>query len=142
MQENRRRRTLLLILIPMLATFVGQRFYLHLAPIKHLMVGGCVIHHLYLGLVIQIPAAFIIAFGARNRILALLAPMALGVGSAMILDEAIYLITMECGRIDPEETSAFYRTPVSLWGAITLISIAVVLLLLLCRLRGNGQDAR
>ncbi len=40
MQGNRPRRTLLLILIPILVTFVGQRFYLHLAPITHLMVAG------------------------------------------------------------------------------------------------------
>ena len=140
MQENRPQRPLLLILIPMLATSVGQRFYLHLTPIKHLMVDGYVIHHLYLGLAIQIPAAFVLAFGVRNRILAFLVPIALGVGSAKILDEAIYLITMESGRIDPEETSVFYRTPVSLWGSIILVSSAVGLLLLLYTLRRRGQS--
>jgi len=92
--------------------------------------------------VIQIPAAFLLAFGVRQRLLAILAPIALGVGSAMILDEAIYLITMEASYIDPEVTSVFYRTPVSLWGAVILMSIAVGLLLLLYRLERSGQDGR
>jgi hypothetical protein len=142
MQENRPKRTLLLILIPMLATFIGQRFYLHLVPIRHILVGGYLVHHLYVGLLIEIPAAFILAFGVRNRLLAVLAPVALGMGSAMILDEATYLITMEAGYIDPDATSAFYRTPVSYWGAIILVSVAVGLLLVLYwfrRRRRNGS---
>jgi hypothetical protein len=140
MQETRPTRTLLLILIPMLATFIAQRFYLHFVPIKHLMVGPYLVHHLYVGLAIEIPAAFVLAFGVTNRPLASLALAALGVGSAMVLDEAIYLITMEAGYIDPEETSVFYRTPVSFWGALILMTIAVGLLLLLCRLRRGGPS--
>ena len=132
MQDPRTaQRTLLLILIPMLATFIIQRFSLHLSPIRHLFVGGYLIHHLFMGLVIQIPAAFILAFGYRNRFSAILAPVALGIGTAMELDEAVYLIAMEAAYIDPEKTGSFYRTPVSLWGAIVLVSISSVLLLLL-----------
>jgi hypothetical protein len=123
----------------MLLTFVGQRFYLHLVPIKHLMVAGHLVHHLFVGLLIQIPAAFILACGPRNRIVALIAPMALGIGTAMILDEAIYLIAMEAAFVDPEKTGDFYRTPVSLWGAIILVSIAAGLLLLLSYLNARGE---
>jgi hypothetical protein len=47
---------------------------------------------------------------------------------------------METGAIDPEETSAIYRTPVSFWGAIILMSIAVALLLLLYKLRRGGPS--
>src|SRR5215471_12944750 len=136
------RRTLLLVLIPMLATFIGQRFYLHVIPIKHLVVGGYLIHHLFLGLLIALPAAFVLAFGFRNRLLATAAPLLLGVGTAMVLDEAVYLVAMEATFIDPEETGPFYRTSVSLWGAIILVSIGAGLLLFLYRLasRGDGNS--
>ncbi|HMF13218.1 MAG TPA: hypothetical protein VKE94_12965 [Gemmataceae bacterium] len=125
------RRTLLLVMIPMLATFIGQRFYLHLIPIQHLVVGGYLIHHLFLGLLIALPAAFVLAFGFRNRLLAIAAPLLLGVGTAMVLDEAVYLVAMEATFIDPEKTGPFYRTSVSLWGAIILVSIGAGLLLFL-----------
>ena len=132
------RQTLLLVLIPMLATFIGQRFYLHVIPIKHLVVGGYLIHHLFLGLLIAIPSAFVLAFGFRNRLLAIATPLLFGVGTAMVLDEAVYLVAMEAAFIDPEETGPFYRTSVSLWGAIILLSVGAGLLLLLYRLASRG----
>jgi hypothetical protein len=54
MQENRPKRILILMLVPMLATFIGQRLFLHLVPIKHLMVAGYRVHHSYLGLLFEI----------------------------------------------------------------------------------------
>jgi hypothetical protein len=45
---------------------------------------------------------------------------------------------MEATFIDPEKTGAFYRTPVSLWGAIILVSIGAGLLLFLYRLASRG----
>jgi len=132
------RQTLLLVLIPMLATFIGQRFYLHVIPIKHLVVGGFLIHHLFLGLLIALPAAFVLAFGFRSRLSAIAAPLCLGVGTALVLDEAVYLVAMEATFIDPEETGPFYRTSVSLWGAIILVCIGAGLLLLLYRLASRS----
>ena len=132
------RRTLLLVLIPMLATFIGQRFYLHLIPIKHLVLAGYLIHHLFLGLLIALPAAFVLAFGFHNRLLAIAAPLLLGVGTALVLDEAVYLVAMEATFIDPEKTGPFYGTSVSLWGAIILVSIGAGLLLFLYRLASRS----
>ena len=136
------RQTLLLVLIPMLATFIAQRFYLHLIPIKHLVLAGFLIHHLFLCLLIALPAAFVLAFGFRNPIVTIAAPLLLGIGTAMVLDETVYLVAMEATFIDPEKTGAFYRTPVSLWGAIILVSIGAGLLLFLYRLasRGTGNS--
>jgi hypothetical protein len=120
----------------MLATFLGQRFYLHMVPIRHLYVAGHLVHHLFVGILIEIPAAFLLAFGVRNRLQALLAPAALGVGSAMVLDEAIYL-TLTDG------SDAGYRSAVSLWGAITLITLATGLLFMLYGLRrGEAEPGR
>jgi hypothetical protein len=39
---------------------------------------------------IALPAAFLLAFGARHRLSAALATVSLGVGSAVILDEVLY----------------------------------------------------
>jgi hypothetical protein len=105
------KQTLLLILLPMLATFVCLRLYLHL-------------HHLFLGVVIEIPAAFILAFGPRHRLAALGAPVALGIGSALILDEVTYLALTNA-------TDADYISRVYLYGATAFISAAAILLLAL-----------
>jgi hypothetical protein len=64
--------TLLLILVPMLATFVGQRLYLHLIRVQHIYPAGYLLHHLFTGTLIVIPSAFILAFGTRSRLLTFL----------------------------------------------------------------------
>src|SRR5262245_60444145 len=84
--------TLLLILLPLLATFAGQRLYLHLLGVQHVYPAGYLVHTLFTGVLIVIPAAFVLAFGTRNRSLAVLIPVALGVGAAMVLDEVIFLV--------------------------------------------------
>src|SRR5207249_1040642 len=121
------KQTLLLILLPMLATFVCQRLYLHLIRVQHVYPAGYLVHHLFTGALIIIPAAFVLAFGARNRPLAVLSPVFLGIGSAMVLDEITYLIATKA-------TDQDYVSPLSLWGAILLISLATAFLLVLYRL--------
>jgi len=118
------RQTLLLILLPMLATFVGQRIYLHLVRVQHIYPGGYLLHHLFTGTLIVIPAAFILAFGTRNRLLTVFAPAALGIGSAMILDEIVYLVATRA-------TDQDYTSPLSFWGAGILISTAMLFLFFL-----------
>src|SRR6266481_4824801 len=120
------KQTLLLILLPMLATFVGQRLYLHLIRVQHMHAAGYLLHHLFTGTLILIPSAFILAFGTRNRLLTFLAPAALGIGSAMILDELVYLVATKATDDD-------YISPLSLWGATIFISVAVLLLVFLYR---------
>jgi len=133
------KQTLLLILLPMLATFVFQRVYLHLVQVQHVYPAGYLVHHLFTGALIEIPAAFILAFGTRNRLLALLAPAALGIGSAMVLDEVTYLVATQA-------TDEDYVSPLSVWGAIILITLATILLLVLyrwhCQKTSNGEGVR
>jgi hypothetical protein len=126
------KRTLKLILVPMLGTFVCQRLYLHLVRVQHVYPGGYLVHHLFFGALIVVPAAFILAFGTRNRLLGYLAPVALGIGSAMILDEVTYLIATKA-------TDQDYVSPISLVGAITLVSLATALLLSLYRLHRDNN---
>jgi len=114
------RQTLLLILLPMLGTVLCLRLYLHL--VQHVYPGGYLVHHLFVGVLIELPAAFLLAFGAHNRVMAFLASAALGVGSGMILDEVTYLVATQAGDRD-------YVSWVSLGGALALVSLAAILLL-------------
>jgi hypothetical protein len=115
------RQTLLLILLPMLGTVLCLRLYLHLVRVQHVYPGGYLVHHLFLGVLIELPAAFILAFGARNRVVAFLAPVALGVGSGMILDEVTYLVATQASDRD-------YVSWVSLGGSVAFIAMAAIVL--------------
>jgi hypothetical protein len=116
------KQTLLVIWLPMLATFVGERLYLHLVGVQHVYVAGHIVHHLYTGTLITIGAAFVLAFGTRNRLLALLAPAAVGIGSALVLDELVYLIGTQA-------TDDEYVSAISLWGALVVVLLATMMLL-------------
>jgi len=115
------KQTLLLILLPMLVTVLCLRLYLHLVRVQHIYPGGYLVHHLFVGVLIELPAAFILAFGARNRALAFSAPAALGVGSGVILDEVTYLVATKASDRD-------YVSSVSLGGSIAFVSLAAILL--------------
>jgi hypothetical protein len=115
------KQTLLLILLPMVGTVLCLRLYLHLVRVQHFYPGGYLVHHLFIGVLIELPAAFILAFGARNRALAFLAPAGLGIGSGMILDEVTYLVATKASDRD-------YVSRVSLGGAIGFVSLAAILL--------------
>jgi hypothetical protein len=67
----------------------------------------------------ELPAAFVLAFGARRRMVAFLALGALGVGSGMILDEVTYLVLTKASDLD-------YVSWVSLGGAIGLVTLATI----------------
>src|SRR6266550_5332766 len=123
-QELPPKQTLLLILFPLLGTFLCQRLYLHLVRVQHIYPGGHLVHHLFVGVLIVIPTAFVLAFGAHHRSLAISARVALGIGSAMILDEIVYLVVTKA-------TDEDYVSRVSLYGAIAFISLAAVFLWIL-----------
>lgn len=129
------KQTLLLILIPLLATFACQRLYLHLIGVHHIYPGGYLVHHLFTGVLILMPAAFVLALGPRSRLTAVLSRVAVGVGSAMILDEIVYLVATEASDSD-------YISPLSLRGAIVFISLGVLLLWILYRLQFCEKQPR
>lgn len=115
------KQTLLLILLPMLATVFSLRLYLHLVHVRHIYPGGYLVHHLFVGVLIQVPAAFLLAFGTRHRVLA---RVGLGVGAGLILDEIVYLVATQASDAD-------YVSRVSLVGSLILVSLAVIFLLAL-----------
>jgi hypothetical protein len=108
----------------MLATFAGLRLYLHLVHVRHVYPGGYLVHHLFIGVLILIPASFLMAFSPRHRVLQVLAAATVGIGSALILDEFTYLVATQGSDAD-------YVSHVSLIGAMVCIALAVILLLIL-----------
>ena len=126
------RQTLWLILLPMLATFVTQRLFLHLVGVHHVRTGGLIIHHLFFGVALVLPAAFILAFGVGSRLVASLTRVALGCGSAMVLDEIVYLVATQASDGD-------YASSLSLRGAIVFMSLGVVLLIAIYRFRQGAE---
>ena len=124
MREIRKSSDPLLILIPLLLTFVTQRVILHHShPDTHVFVGGYLVHHLFSGVLILIPTAFLLAFGLQSPRKRNVALMILGFSSAMVLDEVIYLICTDGSGVA-------YRGRVSLWGAVALEAAAAGFLVL------------
>jgi hypothetical protein len=119
-------------LVPLLATFAGQRLFLHLVGMHHVYPGGYLVHHLFLGALLLIPAAFTLALGPRSRLTAALSRIALGSGSAMILDEIVYLVATRASDAD-------YTSSLSLNGAIVFIALGVILLWVLYKLQPAEQ---
>ncbi|MEO8350168.1 MAG: hypothetical protein ABI680_00465 [Chthoniobacteraceae bacterium] len=117
----------------LLTTFAGQRLYLHFVGVHHVYPGGFLVHHLFFGVALVMPAAFILAFGPRQRRTAVLARVALGSGSAMILDEIVYLVATEA-------TDADYVSPLSLKGAFFFVSLGVLLIWFLYQLQLDGGE--
>lgn len=124
MTERRKISEPLLILVPLLLTFLTQRLILHHShPDTHVFVAGYLVHHLFSGVLILIPTAFLLAFGIGNPKARNLALMILGFSSAMVLDEVIYLICTDGSGVA-------YRGRVSLWGAVALEAAAAGFLIL------------
>ena len=103
-------RTALLVLAPMWLIFLGHRVYLHLFDANaDFDVAGYNIHHLYTGVVIEIPAAFVLAAGFRRAAVGVPALVGLGLGSGLVLDEVVYMIATD-------GSNASHLLPVSTLG--------------------------
>jgi hypothetical protein len=74
-------------------------------------MAGHNVHHLLVGAVPAMPAAFVIALVPQASVVRWVALIALGVGSAMVLDQIVFLLATE-------GSDASYLKPVSPWGAI------------------------
>lgn len=110
----------------MALTFAVLRVYLHLSPDTDFNVAGFNIHHLFTGLVLLTVggvAAVVLPAGHRWSLVAV---AVFGVGLSMALDEWVYLIATD-------GTNASYLLPVSFWGAVIAIGLAVVYALVIGR---------
>jgi hypothetical protein len=115
------KQTLLWTWLPMLATFAGTRLPLHLGGVHHVYPFGHLLHHLYTGALLVIAAAFILAFASGKRLVAIVTRVILGIGSALVLDEVVYLVVTQASDTD-------YVSSISLWGAVILMFLGTALL--------------
>ena len=105
----------------LLTTFAGFRVVLHLRPNVDFVVAGYDVHHLYTGVLLM--AIFGIPAVIAGQPLSMRTVVGFGVGTAMALDQWIYLITTD-------GTNASYITPWSLWtgGVMVLMGVAYALI--------------
>lgn len=113
------RRHALLFAGALVGTFAGLRVWLNITPNADFNVLGYNIHHLYTGVLIATIAAIPLAIGVKPGRARDVLVAALGVGFALILDEWVYLITTP-------GTNADYLLPISFWGGVVMIALAVV----------------
>jgi hypothetical protein len=110
----------LFILVSMWLTFFAQRLILHhSSPDTHVFIAGYLVHHLFSGVLVLIPVAFLFALGIRTPRRRNLGRVVLGFASAMVLDEVVYLVCTDGSGVA-------YRSFISLWGAVILMSIASI----------------
>src|SRR5262245_49052413 len=106
------------LLCSMSLTFALLRAYLYFSPGADLDIGPYNIHHLFTGLLLiaagGIPLAII---GASTRGLEM-ARWIFGAGLGMALDEWVYLIATD-------GSNASYLLPVSFWGGVVVIGLAL-----------------
>lgn len=105
-----------IFLATLLVTFLGFRLVLHLRPNTDFVVAGYDVHHLYTGVLLM--AIFGIPAVLADRPLSMLNVLGFGVGTAMVLDQWIYLITTD-------GTNASYITPWSLWTGAVMVLLGV-----------------
>jgi hypothetical protein len=120
-------QTLALILVPMLVTVFILRLYLHLVHVRHIYPGGYLVHHLFIGVLIEAASAFLLAFGTRYR---RLARVAVGIGSGLMLDELVYLVATGASDAD-------YVSRTSLVGSLVLVALAMIFLIVLYAIHRN-----
>jgi len=116
------KQSLLLILSAMWITFLGLRLSLHLGGVRHVYPGGHLVHHFFFGAILILPAAFLLAFPPRSRWLRFATLALLGMASALLLDEFVYMLATQT-------TDADYISRIPFLGALVLISSATLLLL-------------
>jgi hypothetical protein len=114
----RTRRNALILLSSMLLPVVVLRLALHASPDQDFDVAGYNVHHLFTGLVLVtlggIPLALFPGGGLRRD----LAVACFGLGLGLALDEWVYLIATD-------GSNASYLLPVSVWGAVVVLGLAV-----------------
>ena len=110
----------------MALTFVAMRSYLHLSPNTDLYVADYNIHHLFTGLIIlTLGGVAAVVLPASHR-WSLAAVAVFGVGLSLALDEWLYLIVTD-------GTNESYLLPVSFWGGLVAVALAVILALVVGR---------
>ena len=116
MSLNKRRSVL--VLVSLIVAFVTLRIYLHIFPGSNFDVSGYNIHHLFTGLLLIVLGGLPLALFEGNSRALDIASVVFGAGLAMALDEWVYLIATDGSDMS-------YLLPVSLWGGVVMIGLAL-----------------
>ena len=115
---NLNKRRSVLVLFSLLFTFVTLRVFLHLFPSTNFDVGAYNIHHLFTGLLLVTFGGLpLVLFHGNSRMIDV-ASITFGAGLSMALDEWVYLIATDGSDMS-------YLLPISLWGAVLMISLTL-----------------
>jgi hypothetical protein len=106
------------VVAAMLATFVGFRVVLHFRPDTDLVVAGYDVHHLYTGVLVMAFFGIPAVLADSHRPVSRLSAAGFGVGTAMALDQWVYLITTD-------GTNTAYVTQWSLWTGAVMVLLGV-----------------
>ncbi len=109
-------RRVVVVLASILVTFVTLRIYLHLFPGSNLDIGDYNIHHLFTGLLLIVIGGLPLVFFDGNSRKLDFAAAIFGIGLSLAFDEWVYLIATD-------GSDASYLLPMSLWGAVAMISL-------------------
>ena len=129
------RRNAFILIGTVLLTFVTVRVALFASPDSDLTVGPHTVHHLFTGqLLIVLGGIPLAIFRGHTRRLDL-ALVVFGVGLALALDEWVYLIATD-------GSNASYLLPVSFWGGLVVVSLALAYAAAIAvhRLRARGSE--
>jgi hypothetical protein len=106
------------LLCSMGLTFALLRAYLHFSPNTDLNIGHYNIHHLFTGLLLIVAGGIPLAIMDASTWGLDLARWIFGAGLGMALDEWVYLIATD-------GSNASYLLPVSFWGGVVVIGLAL-----------------
>ena len=114
------KKRLIIFISSLLITLVLLRISLLFSPSTNLYIFRYSIHHLFIGAFLIVILVVLFIFEIMNKFTIILA----GISSALVLDEIVYLITTDGSDIS-------YLSSVSLFGAIILTGIILILTIVL-----------
>ncbi len=104
----------------LISTILLFRIFLWFYPNANFNAGSYNVHHLYSGAFLLVIAAILLILGIKTKTLIAFA----GFGSALVLDELVYLIATD-------GSDRAYLGPESFYGAIALTSLIIIFVFVL-----------
>jgi hypothetical protein len=109
----------MILVASLVGTFAVLRTALGISPDSDFDVAGYNIHHLFTGVLVMVVGVVPLVVTPSWSRLNDVATAVFGVGLSMVLDEWVYLIATD-------GSNASYLLPVSFWGGVVVIGLAVV----------------
>ena len=122
-----------ILLVTLAATFLVMRASMGLRPDADFNVFGYNVHHLFTGLLIVTACGIPLVLGFGRGRAGDYLTAGFGIGLSLSLDEWVYLIATD-------GSNRSYLLPVSFWGGVAVVGLAVIYTGLLARSRLADKD--